>query len=378
MRALLPLVVALLAAAKQAPLLYPEVPPPPQEVYPGHYVTRIEQCSKLDRRPIPRNARDLRPDDFTVIMALGDSVTAGFYAKSTSWLDMVEWRGVSYATGEDEDAISLASLMHHYSPRLQGGSHGQQGTVLGNLGGRPDPEVAGLNGAVSGAHASELPSQTDYLIEQYYNTSKADGWAFLNVMVGANDQCQYGCGHYLGDAVSYAEGVYTAIERVRAVVPRLLVNIIGNLKVSDIYEKTLLDPYCSPLPIPHISIECSCALTPGPVGDATRRAMDSLAEKYDTALKGLVSEWNGEEDPKFAVAYQPGSVFSLAAGPIEALSKVDCFHPSELGHHDIAAGIWNRLAFRQELKGVVTSWNGSEVHLRCLQDEDRIVIPHTL
>lgn len=372
------------AGAKQTPHTAPNLPPPPMDVFPGQYVTDIKDCPKLESRPTPSNARDVRPDDISIIMALGDSVSAGFYARSRSALELFEWRGVSYVTGADEGAITLANLVNHYASGLVGGSHGKQYTTLCPVGDdmctpQLEPDVAGMNAAISGAHASNLAHETEYLIRQYLDSPKSnDGWTFLNVMVGANDQCQYGCGHYLGDVQAYAEGVFKAVEQVRAVVPRLLVNIIGNLKVSDIYAKTMYDPWCSPLPLPHLSIECGCALTPGPVGDATRAAMDKLAANYDVALRALINDWNAENDPDFSVAYQPGNIFSVADGPIQALSRADCFHPSVKGHRNLAAGIWNRLSFSNEKKGIPTAWNTTAVHLRCLQDNDRIYVPHRL
>ena len=35
-------------------------------------------CSELPQRPVPEHVRDLRIDDFKVIMAMGDSMTGGF------------------------------------------------------------------------------------------------------------------------------------------------------------------------------------------------------------------------------------------------------------------------------------------------------------
>jgi hypothetical protein len=40
---------------------------------------------------------------------------------------------------------------------------------------------------------------------------------------------------------------------------------------------------------------------------------------------------------------QPGTAIDLEHWPVEALSPVDCFHPSEAAHQRVAAGIWNRL-----------------------------------
>lgn len=376
-------VTALLGFHQQPSYLTP--PLSPSKVFPGKYVADIKECLVLARRPIPANARDIRPDDVTVIMALGDSVSAAFYAQSTSWAELIEWRGLSYATGMDDGAVTLATLMSHYTADLAGGSYGDQVATLCPLGDdmctpQFESEVAGLNAAISGAHASNLPHETEYLLKEYNATEKRDGWTFLNVMIGANDQCQYGCGSYLGDPKLYAKGVFAAVEEVRAVVPRLIVNVIGNLKVSEVYAKTINARWCSqpPFRFPHLSVECGCAFTPGPVGELTRESMDRLAEEYDAELKTLINAWNAENDPRFAVAFQPGKVFSVKHGPIEALSRVDCFHPSVVGHRHLAAGIWNRLAFDTTRKGVVTSPDDAAVRVRCLEESDRIQIPSSL
>jgi phospholipase B1 len=137
--------------------------------------------------------------------------------------------------------------------------------------------------------------------------------------------------------------------------------------------------------IPHLPLECSCALLPGPAGEYTRSKMDELAAEYDEAVKALINKWNGEKDAKFGVRWyvpypsfplstvfisvgislysnptftsvhttarsrsktdrrQSGKAIDLENWPIEALSPVDCFHPSEKAHQRVAAGFWNRM-----------------------------------
>jgi phospholipase B1 len=75
--------------------------------------------------------------------------------------------------------------------------------------------------------------------------------------------------------------------------------------------------------------------------------MDSLGESYDDAVKRMVTAWNDEEDEGFGVSWQSGLMVDLANWPIEALSPMDCFHPSEKAHQRVAAGLWNRLSGSQ-------------------------------
>lgn len=149
-------------------------------------------------------------------------------------------------------------------------------------------------------------------------------------------------------------------------------SLVGVLRVSAIYKLTLTDPYCQgPLPFPHLSVECSCALLPGLVGDFTRWRMDQLAEAYDTAVLQLLRTWAAEDDESFAAVWQPSSAFDLEHYPIEALSKADCFHPSEAAHARMAAGVWNRLGMDPGEKAIPLNWE-EEVMVRCLEEEDRI------
>merc|ERR1719424_2356297 len=62
------------------------------------------------RSTVPVNARDLRIDDFAVIMAMGDSMTAGFNAASKA--DMKEHRGLSFSIGGDQEATTLPNLIN--------------------------------------------------------------------------------------------------------------------------------------------------------------------------------------------------------------------------------------------------------------------------
>lgn len=119
-------------------------------------------------------------------MALGDSITAGLLAKSTragplhhlhavddgaqlsfqpasnSVLPRLdEYRGVSYSTGNDPGAISIASILLHYSPNLTGASIGHHPPVkcVGPVCERPEGD--GLNAAVSGSLADSLFAQVE-------------------------------------------------------------------------------------------------------------------------------------------------------------------------------------------------------------------------
>ena len=94
-------------------------------------VTNIAQCPKLKPRKVPpKSVHDLRVDDIKIIMALGDSVTAGFGAKGRNVhipidiYNLYENRGVSFSMGGDPGAVTIANFIQHYSPELIGSSIG--------------------------------------------------------------------------------------------------------------------------------------------------------------------------------------------------------------------------------------------------------------
>ncbi|RSH88410.1 uncharacterized protein EHS24_000954 [Apiotrichum porosum] len=391
----------------------PSIPPSPPPGLPGTFVpfSRLHECPPLQRRnAVPSSADDVRPDDITVVMAMGDSITAAFLAKSGGWAigsggeipsswrreadgqavfatvtpDAEEFRGVSYAAGGDAGAITLPNILAHYNPNVTGAATGHHPPVSCGLPGMsrvctPHSDDDRLNAAISGSVAAALVGQArDYLLPTYEETEKQDGWAFLNIGIGANDICAFCLSSTLpfgpGSPEEFVQGIRDAVQLVRNHVPKLIVNIMGVLRVSAIYKLTLTDPYCQgPLPFPHISVECSCALIPGLVGDFTRWRMDNLAEAYDTAVLELIREWEAEDDSTFAAVWQPGSAFDLEHYPITALSPADCFHPSEAAHARIAAGVWNRLTMDPGEKAIPVKWE-EEVMVRCLEADDRINI----
>ncbi|KAL7419380.1 hypothetical protein Q5752_006218 [Cryptotrichosporon argae] len=337
---------------------------------PGTFVLwdRMDECRALPRRPAPESVWDVRPDDFRTVVALGDSISAGLLARdgteprsrrgsqemfsSPAPLALValEHRGVAYPSGLDAGALTLPALLSHYA-NVSGASAGAH-PVLGCPG--PvciHPDDDGLNAAVSGATSGRL-------------LAEARECAFClssNTSLGP------------GTPEEFAGGIRDAVEHLRGRVPRMVVNIIGLFRVSALYKLTLTDPYCSgPLrPVPHLPLECSCALLPGPAGDYTRARMDDLGDAYDAAVLTLVRAWNAERDPHFGVVWQPGQFVDLANWPIEALSSVDCFHPSEAAHRRVAAGLWNRMTLGMEDRAAPIRWQ-DEIRVRCLEEGDRI------
>lgn len=107
-------------------------------------------------------------------MALGDSITAGFLARSDLFQPdfnqaaqrpiltvpvVREYRGLSYPIGGDPDAITFPNILQHWSKDLKGMSRGHH-PLLACIGGwcawRYDD---GLNAAISGSTSQNLVLQ---------------------------------------------------------------------------------------------------------------------------------------------------------------------------------------------------------------------------
>ncbi|CAE6472523.1 unnamed protein product, partial [Rhizoctonia solani] len=80
---------------------------------------------------------------------------------------------------------------------------------------------------------------------------------------------------------------------------------------------------------------------PRDVGEFTRGQMDRLVQQYNAVLQNIVADYKTKNYQGFAVIRQPPHL-PFKTCPIQAVSSVDCFHPSTDAHVRIAAGLWNR------------------------------------
>ncbi|KAJ9114369.1 hypothetical protein QFC20_001512 [Naganishia adeliensis] len=374
-------------------------------------------------------------------MALGDSITAGLFARPSKLPDhydskrkpqhqkpfkyspdriplqseesdaetlllpgFEEYRGRSYATGADLGAVTIPNMIQHYrSDGIIGTSHYHHPPPI--LPSPPQTPIGdhvaandGLNAALSGSKAADLPNQVrDYLLPSLKELDVKDSdWKLLTLSIGANDVCDY-CltGNKStrlgpGSPEAFVSNIETAVELVRQNIPRTIVNVVGLFTVSEIYNLTMKQPPCTPLSLPPIfprlPLECQCAWAPGPIGDATRKKMDTLGEQYADGLQQMVKrirrkvadEEKGESD--FGIIWQPGSFLPLGSFPTTTLSPTDCFHPSAQAHERIATGLWNRLTLNGTQKRVPMSWDDDaglggpddQGRIRCLGDDDRL------
>ncbi|QRV83156.1 carbohydrate esterase family 16 protein [Ceratobasidium sp. AG-Ba] len=292
----------------------------------GKFVTDLSKCPPLARRvDPPKDIHGLRPDDFSVAMAIGDSITAGAFAKgidpSDKFLNWVDWRGVSYAGGADDGAVTVPNILKHYNSNLIGGARGYNpgyelcfgsGCPVGPVGWNSTVDM--LNARQSGAYASNLLHEAqDYLVPQVKALNISDDkYKYLSFQVGANDVCQL------------------------------------------------------------------CAAADMPMGPSTRgdfeqnvrAALEHIRGNIHSALQRIVKDYKSKNYKNFAVIYQPPNL-PFKDYPIEVVNSVDCFHPSTAGHERIAAGLWNRLTLNATSRAAPFTWEETP-QFRCLDETDRI------
>lgn len=356
----------------------------------GNYVTDLSKCPTLKPRATPpTSVHDLRPDDFSVAMAIGDSITAGAFAKGINPdnkdLNWVEWRGVSYSGGGDDGAITMPNILKHYNKTLVGGAQGYNpgyeicfgsGCPVGPVGW--NETVDHLNAGQSGAYASNLLHEAqDYLAPQVkaWNISESR-FKYLSFQVGANDVCQLcaAADAPMGPATKsdFEANIRATLEHVRTNIPNTVVNLFGAWQLTDIYALTSGQSYCKqPIPfVKRFAIGCPCIAGQGAVGEFTRDQMDRLVGQYNTVLQTIVADYKAKNYSDFAVLWQPPNL-PFKTYPVQAVSSVDCFHPSTESHERIAAGLWNRLTLDTAARAAPFLWE-STPKFRCLEETDRI------
>ncbi|KAF8754794.1 hypothetical protein RHS01_05847 [Rhizoctonia solani] len=320
----------------------------------GSYVTDLAKCPPLKPEILPRPVYTtcINPDN-----------------KNLNW---VEWRGVSYAGGGDPGAITMPNLLKHYNSTLVGGAVGYN----------PGYEICFGSGCPvgpqSGAYASNLLHEAqDYLAPQVkaMNISQSR-YKFLSFQVGANDVCQLcaAADAPMGPATKsdFENNIRATLEYVRQNIPNTLVNLFGAWQLTDIYSLTSGQIYCKqPIPfVERFAIGCPCIAGQGDVGEFTRGQMDRLVQQYNTVLQNIVADYKAKNYKDFAVIWQPPNL-PFKNYPIQAVSSVDCFHPSSDAHARIAAGLWNRLTLDTTARAAPFTWEETPT-FRCLEESDRI------
>uniref|UniRef100_A0A8C2IL64 Phospholipase B1, membrane-associated n=1 Tax=Cyprinus carpio TaxID=7962 RepID=A0A8C2IL64_CYPCA len=248
-------------------------------------------------------ASRLRPGDFKVVASLGDSLTAGLGAKAENLLQLLdEERGVAWSIGGDdtlETVTTLPNILKKFNPNVFGFSKGKSK--------RPN----GLNMAVTGAKASNIPAQVRDLITALKDMDFEKDWKLVTLFIGGNDLCQY-----CHDRVSCT------------------------FSCSYVHQQHFHDCVCD-------RNICPCFLKPrenSPEINEMKKVNRDLQMETERLVYG--GRYDGRQD--FAVVLQPffenSAVAMVEDGtPDLTFFSVDCFHFSERGHAEMAIALWNNM-----------------------------------
>ncbi|KNC54348.1 uncharacterized protein AMSG_12346 [Thecamonas trahens ATCC 50062] len=281
--------------------------------------------------------RSLHPGNVDVVMALGDSITAGFAMRGVFPADVLEWRGDVYSMGGNKGALTVANFIKTYNSHVVGAA---TGTSL------PLTKGKALNAAVSGAKISDVPAQIEYLEHtfktKYASTSLADSNKLLTLWIGANDICG-ACkhGNISAQAAAYEAKMEAVLDKVFATFPRTFVSVLTIFNVSDVYVAGQQKAYCREI-FKIVQSECGCMEKYGWEG---RAAMGEAVVAFNNVTHAVVAKFQAKLDPATSwVVVQPQNErANIPAMGEDYLSDLDCFHPSLFGDKAFAIGLWNNM-----------------------------------
>jgi len=293
-------------------------------------------CPQLPPPPPATNVRQLRPGNIKAIMALGDSITAGFAMIGYPPESLLEWREYGFATGGASGAFTLANIMQRYSPNIQGSS--QWWTW-------PLTPGAYLNGAVSHASVQNTPSQVAYLVNQLQTTYAStvnfkEDWKLLTVFIGANNECG-ACGYSPESMPGFFEAqLRNTLNLVEQTLPRTFVQLVSLFNISGVWYAGQNDDYCRTVWW-LFKKECGCVET----GNKTDLdIMDLRSMQFNAIMVKLAAEFSSKNNPGFTVTVQPGlSGIPIAKYGESYLSSLDCFHPSLCANEAFTYAVWNNM-----------------------------------
>ncbi|KAE8600276.1 hypothetical protein XENTR_v10013167 [Xenopus tropicalis] len=294
---------------------------------------------------IPTSVHRLRPADFKVIAALGDSITAGNGAGAviTNPLDVVtEYRGLSWSIGGDlslSNVTTLANILRQYNPDLIGFSTGRGSHHLPN---------SNLNRAFPGGESEDMMDQSQLLVEKMKLNSKinmAEDWKLLTIFIGGNDLCAICDDPVYNAPEKYIYRIQEALDYLQAEVPRLFVNLVIILDIMPLKE--LYDDKRTHCPQTIMRGLCDCIV----VNDHNSLPLETVKlynKKYQEMTYQLVETGRYDTKEDFAVVVQPFFEFlevpkSPEGVPDRSYMSPDCFHFGEKGHSQSARALWKNM-----------------------------------
>ncbi|CEP08885.1 hypothetical protein [Parasitella parasitica] len=274
---------------------------------------------------LDRNAYHLRPNDIKAVIAIGDSISAGFGMISgrPPFSTILEYRGKVFSVGGDKGEYTIPNYLSVWTNTSSRGP--PTGYTL------PLSRGKQLDNAVSGSKTQDLDEQISRLV-YLLSTSKykdvKDEWKLITLFIGANNVCVL-CEPPittlpgLAEADVFEKNVRQALTRIKNEVGKSFVNLVALFNVSSVYEASRGDPYSA----------------------------DRVVNEYNLRLEKLEKEFKHQDSMELGVSYQPGfKQFPVAKYKQSYFSGVDCFHPNKCANQLMSILLWNNMFSSKEEK----------------------------
>ncbi|XP_008564631.1 PREDICTED: phospholipase B1, membrane-associated [Galeopterus variegatus] len=322
------------------------------------------QCKKGNpSNPVPTSVHKLQPADIKVVAALGDSLTTATGAQPSGFTDTaIPWRGFSWSIGGDgvlENHTTLPNILKKFNPYLFGFS---TSTV---------EDSAGLNVAVEGARAKDMPVQAQNLVTLMKNSPKINlqkDWKLVTLFIGGNDLCHYCENRVTYPAREYIKHIEKALDILYEKLPRVFVNVVEVMDMAVLHQGQRGN--CVVLAT---QSECSCL-------KHSQNSPEMLElKKVNWNFQSAISRFSywrqylQRED--FAVVVQPffrNTLLPLnekGTADLTFFSK-DCFYFSERGHAQMAIALWNNMLEPVGRKTTFNNFSHSRAQLKCPSPEN--------
>ena len=292
------------------------------------------EVSQVNALPPATNVHELRPTDIKVIGAIGDSMTAGLFAKVKNVLGLLpgfldkhllEYRGVSWSVGGDSGVTTLPNLIKHYNSELTGYSvkTGKEGTT-----------DAAYNFAVSGAKSFELLSQAESLVDRIKSDNLDNEWKVITIFIGGNDLCAICEEKKKYSKENFYTNLLATIEKLSEL-KKVFLNLVQTVEISKVAKLPTVG--CK---IIHelIDIFGKCVCVDEDLSVQHKEYMEEIrkVEKhFDRKL---------QDRDDIVVVVQPffGKIIFPAVDPTSYFAP-DCFHLSQKGMLEASIALWNNM-----------------------------------
>uniref|UniRef100_A0A8C8WM43 Phospholipase B1, membrane-associated n=1 Tax=Panthera leo TaxID=9689 RepID=A0A8C8WM43_PANLE len=320
---------------------------------------------------VPTSVHELRPGDIKVVAAMGDSLTTALGARPSNSSDLpMSWRGVSWSIGGDgilDTHTTLPNILKKFNPHILGFS---TGTL---------EETAGLNVAVEGARARDMPTQAQDLVERMKNNPAIPlqhDWKLITLFIGSNDMCHYCENQEAHSAGEYIRHIQQALDIFYEELPRAFINVVEVMELAGLHQGQ--GGKCD-LPLAAQS-NCTC-LARSQENSLEMQELKKMNWNFQSAISRL-SYWHQYlQRDDFAVVVQPFFQNTLVplnsrGGADLTFFSEDCFHFSERGHAEMAIALWNNMLEPVGHKTTSNNFTHSRTKLKCPSPESPYL--HTL